>query len=123
MAFVDDFVAAFNARDLDALANCVTPDATARVEGAPFPEEVGRETIRDTSFAYLLGDAPKLHGEVVRHADTSILLLDEQGRVEVAIQVEEIGGRGRSLVYFTMPNAPERLMRIARDLGRPVAEP
>ena len=115
-------MAAFNARDLEALAECLAPDAKARVEGAPFPEEVGRETIRDTSLAYLLGEDARLHAEAVDHPEVSVVLFDGRGRLDVAIEFEESDGLAVSLTYYTVPNAPERLAAIASDLGRPLAD-
>ena len=122
MAFAESFADAFNARDLDALASCVALDATARVEGAPFPEEVGRETIRDTSLSYLLSADPPLRAEAVEREDAAVLLLDARGRVDVAILVRESGGLANLLVYLTAPHAPDRLRKVAADLGLRIAE-
>lgn len=79
MSFPESFVAAFNARDLQALAARLAPEATARVVGAPFPEEVGRDAIRETSLAYLLGDGSRLRAEGIQHRTADILLFDDRG--------------------------------------------
>ena len=50
-----------------------------------------------------------------------ILLLDEAGRVDVAIRIEGADGKMISLVYYTMPHCAERLTKIAESVGRPVA--
>ncbi|MHC4955536.1 MAG: hypothetical protein ACYTGZ_16920 [Planctomycetota bacterium] len=116
------FAAAFNARDLDALAACVASDATARVDGAPFPDEQGRETIRDTSLVYLLRDEVPLLARTVDHPDVAILLLDHDGRLDVAIRVEESDGLASSLLYYTVPHRREIMEGIAKDTGLPLAE-
>ena len=122
MGVAKQFVAAFNARDLEALADCVAPNATARVEGAPFPTEEGREAIRDTSFAYLLGIDPPLRAQRVDHPEAALLLLDSWGRIDMAVRIEEVDGRAQTIQYYTMPHRPLVLTAIADSLGLPVAD-
>ena len=123
MDVADRFVAAFNARDLDALAGCVAPDATARVDGAPFPIEEGRDAIRDTSLAYLLAISPPLRAQRADHPDAALLLLDTEGRVDMAIQIEEAATLARTVVYYTVPHRPEVVETIASALCLTVAPP
>ena len=112
---MDAFVSAFNAGDLDALAACVSTDAVAQVDGAPFPQEVGRAMIRDTSFQYLLGLG--LRARAVDHPDAAVVLLDEDGCVDMAVRIEEADGHATSLLYYTLPHRREIVAAIARDLG------
>lgn len=121
MDVAEAFVAAFNTGNLAGAAACLAEDAVARVEGAPFPEEQGRDTIRDTSLAYLMNDDKPLRADTVGIPDASILLLDEAGRVDVAIRIEVTDGKMTSLVYYTMPHCAEQLTKIAESVGRPVA--
>ena len=122
MSAAERFVAAFNARDLEALADCVAPDATARVDGAPFPTEEGRQAIRDTSFAYLLGIDPPLRAQRVDHPEAALLLLDGQGRIDMAVRIEEVDSFARTIRYYTLPHRPLVVTAIADALGLPVAD-
>jgi len=121
MDVAEAFAAAFNTRNPASVAACLDPDATARVEGAPFPEEKGRDAVRDTSIAYLLGDENPLSAITVGHPEASVLLLDEQNRADVAIRFEVGDGVVQSLVYYTMPHSPDVLTRVAEASGYPVA--
>ena len=121
MDVAEGFAAAFNTRNAAGVAACLAPDAVARVEGAPFPEEQGREMIRETSIAYLLGDENPLRAITVGHPEASVLLLDAQDRADVAIRLEVGDGLVKSLVYYTLPNCPEVLTRVAAASGFPVA--
>ena len=103
------------------ISSCLASEATACVVGAPFPEEIGRDTIRDTSLAYLLDHEPHLRAEAVEHPAADILLLDDRNRVEMAIHVKEADGRATSLDYYTVPHRPDEVAEIARDLGREIA--
>ena len=108
----DRFAAAFNDRDLDALASLLAEDAVARVDGAPFPEERGRAAIRATSLPYLLRDrdlrAARLEGW--------ILLRNADGRLDCAIETRTDGERITALRYVTEPHRPEEFRRLA---GKP----
>ncbi|MEE8107195.1 MAG: nuclear transport factor 2 family protein [Planctomycetota bacterium] len=109
-----DFVDAFNARDLDALAACLATDASAVVDGSPFPVERGRDAIRDTSLAYLLDREKELTARAADHPDAQVLLLDTAGRLDVAVALERSAdGLLVSLTYFTMPHRPEIVAAIA----------
>ncbi|MHC4451023.1 MAG: nuclear transport factor 2 family protein [Planctomycetota bacterium] len=122
MECIDRFVQAFNERDLAALAACLAEDATAVVEGSPFPVESGREAIRTTSLPYLLDESMALRAKAVDHPSIAIALLDAQGRLDVAIEAKQTHGSLASLRYFTMPHRPDDLRSIAGDLGLGVAE-
>ena len=122
MDWADAFVAAFNRRDLAALAGLVATDAVARVDGAPFPEERGREVIRDTSLAYVLGEDLALHARPTEHPDVEVLLLDADGRLDMALAVEHADGLARSIVYYTTPHRREVMSDIANALGLSLAE-
>ena len=128
MAWADAFVAAFNRRDLGALAYLLAPDAVARVDGAPFPEERGREQVRETSLAYVVAEEQGLRARTASLAVTEglpatpVLLIDDAGRLDMAIAVEQSGGLATSLVYYTVPHRPELVGEIARTLGLTVAE-
>lgn len=118
MEVFDRFAAAFNARDLDALADCLADDAVARVDGAPFPEEKGRDVIRKTSLPHLL------EGSELRavRSDTMqgwILLRDAAGRLDCAVEVTECDGRIAALRYVTAPHRPEELRSLADRAGMP----
>jgi len=115
------FVAAFNTRNLAGLAACLAPDAVARVEGAPFPEERGRDAIRATSLPYMLGDENALRAQTIGHPEASVLLLDQRGRLDIAIRMEVSEGKAISLAYYTMPHCPEVVRRIAAAVGLEVA--
>ena len=121
MDVAEAFAAAFNTRNPAGVAACLAPDAVARVEGAPFPEEQGRDAIRDTSISYLLGDENPLRAITVGHPEASVLLLDQEDRADVAIRIEVGDSQVRSLVYYTLPNCPEVLERVAEATGFPVA--
>ncbi len=114
-----DFVAAFNAHDLDALAGCLAPDATAVVDGSPFPVERGRVEIRETSLTYLTGQ--DLYARAADHPEAAVLLLDDAGRLDMAVRVEELEGQITSLTYYTMPHRAEVVTRIAEDCGLEVS--
>ena len=122
MSWADSFVDAFNRRDLDALASLVATDAVARVDGAPFPEEQGRAAIRNTSLAYMAGEELGLTARTANLPDTPVLLLDDQGRLDMAVEVRERDGLATSLVYYTMPNRPERVRAVAAAVGLAAAE-
>ncbi len=122
MAWADAFVAAFNRRDLGALADLLAPDAVARVDGAPFPEERGREQVRATSLAYVVGEEQGLRARTADLAATPVLLIDGAGRLDMAIAVEQCDGLATSLVYYTVPHRPEFVSEIARTVGLTVAE-
>jgi len=118
---LDRFAAAFNERDLDALAACVAEDATARVDGAPFPEEKGRDEIRATSLRYLLEDEDL---RAVRHGaiDGWILLQDVEKRLDTAIECATSGGAVTALRYVTAPHRPGELHRVAQLAGMRVPD-
>ena len=122
MAWADAFVAAFNRRDLGALADLLAPDAVARVDGAPFPEERGREQVRETSLAYVVGEEQGLRARTADLPATPVLLVDDAGRLDMAIAVEQKDGLATSLVYYTTPHRPELVGEIARTVGLSVAE-
>ena len=63
-----------------------------------------------------------LRAEAVEREDAAVLLLDARGRVDVAILVRESGGLANLLVYLTAPHAPDRLRKVAADLGLRIAE-
>ena len=113
----ESFATAFNARDLNALKACLADHATAQVIGAPFPEEVGRDTIAQTSLPYLLEESRKLRAVTVEHPAVSVLLLDEQDRLDVAIHLEADSDVITLLHYYTMPNTPDRMTAIAAECG------
>ena len=96
MKTLKNFVNAFNAGDLDALAACVAEDAWAEVVDAPFPREEGRDKIRATSFAYLLGES--LTAEM---GEVEVLLRDSDGVVDMAVRFEEKDGLATVIRYFT----------------------
>jgi hypothetical protein len=97
---------------------CLAPDATAVVDGSPFPIERGRTAIRDTSLAYLLDPEKVLTARDVDHPDAAILLLDATERLDVAIAVSRSpDGLLASLTYFTMPHRPEIVAAIATACG------
>jgi len=112
---VDRFVAAFNAGDLDALAACLAEDATARVDGAPFPEERGRAAIRETSLPYLLGEG--LRAIPCGTLEGWIGLHDGEKRLDVAIEFRSEGDGITWLRYVTAPHRPEELARLAPVFG------
>jgi hypothetical protein len=122
MECIDRFVQAFNERDLTALAACLAADATAVVEGAPFPVELGRDAICKTSLPYLLDRSMALEARRVDHAAIAVALLDGAGRIDVGVETEEASGLLTSLRYLTMPHRPDELRSIAGDLGLAVAE-
>jgi len=109
MDLLDRFAAAFNDRDLDALASLLADDAVARVDGAPFPEERGRDMIRKTSLPYLLGTEEL---RAVRH-DGWILLRDAEGRLDCAVEAGTDGEWITSLPYVTEPHRPDEFRRLA----------
>ena len=128
MAWADAFVAAFNRRDLGALADLLAPDAVARVDGAPFPEERGREQVRATSLAYVVGEEQRLRARTAGLPVTEglpatpVLLVDVAGRLDMAIAVEQSDGLATSIVYYTTPHRPELVGEIARAVGLKVVE-
>jgi ketosteroid isomerase-like protein len=109
MDLLDRFAVAFNDRDLDALASLLADDAVARVDGAPFPEERGRDMIRKTSLPYLLGN----EGLRAVRREGWILLQDADGRLDCAVEAKIDGERITALRYVTEPHRPEELRRLA----------
>jgi len=109
MDLLDRFAAAFNDRDLDALAGLLADDAVARVDGASFPEERGRDAIRTTSLPYLL------RGTELRavRREAWILLRDAAGRLDCAVETATDGERITTLRYVTEPHRPDEFRRLA----------
>jgi ketosteroid isomerase-like protein len=108
MDLFDRFATAFNDRDLDALAELLADDAVARVDGAPFPEERGRDMIRKTSLHYLLEENAL---RAARH-EGWILLRDGDGRLDCAVEARTDGDRITSLRYVTEPHRPDEFGRL-----------
>ena len=112
------FAAAFNARDIDAMAALLTPDATAQVVGAPFPEECGADKIRVTSFPYLC-DA-RLTASVVEIEGTEwVLLRNDAGEIDTALDVRRDGDLVTRIEYIVAPHRPERLRALGAACGLP----
>jgi ketosteroid isomerase-like protein len=125
MNLINQFVAAFNAGDLDALAALLAADATAEVIGAPFPQEQGREKIRATSLPHLL-DAELSLTAIAADVEGSpglILVQGAAGAVDTAVLCTAApdGSALTRLEYLVVPHQPDRVAAVAAALGRPVA--
>ncbi|HSB12337.1 MAG TPA: sigma-70 family RNA polymerase sigma factor [Blastocatellia bacterium] len=122
-ALLDQFVEAFNARDLDRLAALLQEDAVAETVGMGTSH--GREPIRNSSFYYCLflekgdpvAERREFLGEqivVLSYAD-----LDDPSKraVREVFRFEEIEGRIARLCYYGF--CPETEAEITGALGLP----
>jgi hypothetical protein len=113
---IDQFVAAFNDKNLDGLGACLAEDASAQVLGSPFPVEEGRDAICATSLPYLLES--DLQARRVDHPTIAVVLLRD-GCLDVAIEMDD---GIATLRYLTMPHRSDELRTVASDLALRVAE-
>jgi RNA polymerase sigma-70 factor, ECF subfamily len=120
-ALLDEFMAAFNARDLDRLTSLFLEDATADVVG--MVHEEGREQIRAGSLHHtLMEEAGNSRAErrVFRGEPVLVLLYDKDGvrAVEDVLRFVERDGKLEALRYYYF--CPELLADVGRELGVPV---
>ena len=116
------FVAAFNARDLDALRALLAEDATAQVLGAPFPEERGAAAIATTSLPHLLEPDADLGAALAEHDGRRLVLLRRDrgaGPLDTVVEASVSGGRVRRLAYTVAPFRPDELAALGDALGIP----
>ena len=118
------FVDAFNRHDDSALCALLADDATARVLGAPFPEERGAQAIGNTSLPYLLDPKGHLGASVAEVEGAPGILLraeDGEGPIDTAIRIETNADRICCLEYIVAPHEPSRLLAIGAALNLPTA--
>lgn len=118
---LERFVAAFNARDLDALAALLEEDAEAEVVGIVF--EQGRAAIRDGSLHHTLFDeAGDPRAELGSFEGEAVVLLwylvEGERRLGDVLRFAEDEGGLRSLRYYYF--CPEFLAEVAERLRHPV---
>jgi hypothetical protein len=118
------FEAAFNLRDLDALAALLAPEATAQVLGSELHVEEGPATIRDTSLRYLLREEEgSLQAEARQHEGGNyILIRRSQGErpLDCAVRMSAAGDRITRLEYLVVWFREAELKALGAGLGIPV---
>lgn len=127
VALLEKWCAAFNARDLNALANLMLADAEADVVG--ICHEYTREQIRDGSLHHtVLGEDGDPEARVVQFRGEPVVLLwytvEENGTkrrvVRDVLRFVEAEGGVRSLRYYYF--CPETLAEVTRELGLPLVD-
>ena len=117
MGPIHRFVEAFNRGDVTEIGDALAPDASARVLGAPFPEEQGRDVILRTSIPHLLDGSLRAEPVDVEGAP-GVVLCTEDGAIDVAVLVSVDEVHVTQLHYVTGPHEPDRLRAVGVALGR-----
>jgi len=121
---LEKWCAAFNARDLQGLANLMLEDAEADVVGVV--QEYGRAQIRDGSFKHTIFDEEGEPRAELRHFRGEPLVIlwytTEPGvrRVRDLLRFIEADGGLRSLRYYYF--CPETLAEVCRELNLPLKD-
>lgn len=127
VALLEKWCAAFNARDLNALANLMLSDAEADVVG--ICHEYTREQIRDGSLHHtVLGEEGDPEARIVHFRGEPVVLLwytvEDGGQkrrvVRDVLRFIEAEGGVRSLRYYYF--CPETLAEVTRELGLPLVD-
>ena len=119
----EKFAAAFNARDLDAMAALLAENATAEVSKSDFGVEEGRQKIKETSLPHILGDEsdPKpLAAETWNEDGTTYVLLREaegDRALDCALKLEAGQGQIQRIDYLVLYHELEELTRISQKAG------
>lgn len=114
---IDEFVAAFNKRDLAGLMLLLAEDATAEVLGSGFGTERGPSDIAAKSLAHMLDEeGSKLTAE--RFGDRVLFLND--GKLDTAAAIEG-DGRITRIEYYVVWFRAGELNKIATERGIEVA--
>lgn len=120
---VDDFVSAFNARDIDRLVGMMLEGASAEVIAAV--EEYGRETTRG-SLSHTIGDKDFTRAErVVVHGEPMAALWHTTGvagerreAIHEVVRIEAADGKISRFRYYYF--CPEAMVEVGKMLGLPV---
>ncbi len=115
---LDQFVEAFNTRQLDPISSLLQDDAVAQVVEAPFPREEGRETIMKTSIPYMAGGDLAASVVVIDgHSRVIFRTQGGQGPLDVIAHIDLQDKHIQRIDWITGPHCPVELHKAGKALG------